>query len=384
MNILMVLESDFPPDIRVENEAETLVKAGHNVNIACYSRQGRKEYDNYSGIVIHRRPISKFIYKSSVGALKFPFYFNFWRSFLNELFQKYEFDAIHVHDLPLAKVGKEMSVKYNVKFVLDLHENWPALLDVSDHTKGMAGRMLSNSKQWRAYELEYCKKADDIVVVVYEAKDRLVKSGINPDKISVVSNTLNFNNFELVSGAPDPQFITAVYAGGITRHRGLQYVIKGVKYVDDNSFRVWILGDGAYKNELINLVKEEGVEDKVKLLGWKTFKEMQSYLGKADIFLIPHVKSGHTDSTIPHKIFQYMFYGKPMIVSDCAPLERIVKETKSGIVYRFDDPKDFGDKVNSLIKGKSDVEIDTDFARLKVKNKYNWENDSKVLLKLYK
>lgn len=381
----MVLDHEFPPDVRVENELEALAVKGHQVHLASLTRKKLPSLDKFGKAVIHRKYISKFRLKTSVGALKFPFYFNFWRRYLNELFAKEHFDAIHIHDLPLAAVGFEISRKYNVKFVLDLHENWPVLLELSDHTQTFLGKLLSSYEQWKKYEVEFCNKADHVVVVVEEAKDRLVKLGIPKEKITVVSNTLNFNQFKVPDKSPDPDYFTAIYSGGINRHRGLQYVIKGLKYLKKapKPFRLWILGAGSYVEELKHLARKEGVEQMVTFFGWQPFDEMQKYFALADLFLIPHSKSEHTDNTIPHKIFQYMYAKKPIVSSNCAPLVRIITEAKAGLVYQYDDPQDFSDKVKMLMKGEVKDRIDVDFAYQLVLEKYNWEKDSGRLLKIY-
>lgn len=380
----MILDHEFPPDIRVENEIEALTSKGHHIHIACYTFSDANAEERTNSVSIHRKKISKFIYKSSVGVLKFPFYFNFWRTYLNQLFIKNKFDAIHVHDLPLASIGYEFASKYNIPFTLDLHENWPALLNISTHTKSFLGKLLSSDSQWKKYEIEYCKKADHVIVVVNEAKTRLIKLGINPDKIKVVSNTLNFSHFELPTTQPDDNFFSMLYAGGITKHRGLQYVIKGMKHIreTDKAIRLWVLGSGSYTEHLKELAKSEGVEEQVLFPGWKSYKEMQEYFGKADVCLIPHVKSDHTDSTIPHKLFQYMYAGKPIIVSDCAPIERIVNETKSGLIYRYDNPKEFAEKVNVFIDRKN--EYSAERGTHAVNEKYNWTKDSQILTSIYK
>ena len=382
----MVLDHEFPPDIRVENEIQSLHEEGHLVHIACYTQKGREKVEVTNNCTIHRKPISRLIHKSSVGALRFPFYFNFWRKFLGEISEKESFDAIHVHDLPLAQVGYEFSKKHNTKLTLDLHENWPALLRVATHTQSVLGRFLSVNKQWEKYEIAYCKLADNVIVVVEEAKERLINSGIAGDKITVVSNTLNLTHFQLPKTKPDPEFITLLYAGGINKHRGLQYVIQGLKHVDDlpKPVRLWILGAGSYVDELIELAKKEGVEDKVFFEGWKDYKEMQTFFGKSDYCLIPHVKNDHTDSTIPHKIFQYMYAGKPMLVSDCAPLKRIVEETYSGLVYQFDNPEEFADKLKKLVHSNEYHTKDfVESNRKQVIDLYNWRIDSAKLNALY-
>jgi glycosyltransferase involved in cell wall biosynthesis len=111
---------------------------------------------------------------------------------------------------------------------------------------------------------------------------------------------------------------------------------------------------------------------------------MQIYFGKSDICLVPHIKSDHTDSTIPHKIFQYMYAGKPMLVSNCEPLQRIVNESNTGEVYVFDDPKDFAKKL-AIIANNNDYFSDEFMKRSQklVLNSYNWKTDSQRLNKIY-
>ena len=110
----MILERDFPPDLRVENEISALIEQGIEVHVACYTFSKKNSVESYNGYTIHRKKISSFTYKSSVGALKLPFYFKFWKSFVSKLCKEYKFDAIHVHDLPLAEpiyqIAKKLSL----------------------------------------------------------------------------------------------------------------------------------------------------------------------------------------------------------------------------------------------------------------------------------
>ena len=114
MKILMLLETEFPPDVRVENEILALTEAGHEVHLACSTRKNRPETEGFGKAIIHRKKISSFIYKSSVGCLKFPFYFHFWRKFIFTLCAKEKFDIIHIHDLPLSKIGVDVKQKFNI------------------------------------------------------------------------------------------------------------------------------------------------------------------------------------------------------------------------------------------------------------------------------
>lgn len=382
MKILMVLDHEFPPDVRVENEIEALLEADHQVHIACYTMKNSPLKDQFGKAVIHRKAISKFTHKTSVGCLKFPFYFNFWRKFLFELQAQFHFDAVHIHDLPLAQVGFEMKLKFGIKFTLDLHENWPALLEQADHTKGLLGRFLSSQKQWKHYEKSLCTKSDHIVVVVDEAKQRLINRGIEADKISVVSNTLNNDHFKIPDAQPDHNYFTLFYAGGINRHRGLQTIIPALKNLP-SQVRLLILGTGSYVTELKRLATENQVSDKMKFYGWQPFDKMNEFMGKADVCLIPHVKSAHTDNTIPHKLFQYMFAQKPVVASDCAPIQRIVEASNCGKIYPWDNSEIFAKNILQLLESDEQLKEMGKNGYQAVNEQYLWKNDADKLQNIY-
>lgn len=381
MKILMVLDHEFPSDIRVENEATALIKSDHEVHLACYTQKNRPRTESYKGITIHRIPIGKLVYKSSVAALTFPFYFNFWRRFLTKILSTQKFDVIHIHDLPLSRVGIELKDKFKTKLVIDLHENWPAFLRVATHTNSNLGRLLSPNFLWVRYEKSVLRKSDKVIVVVDEAKGRLVDLGIDKDRVFVVSNTLNEDEFSAPNLLPDPKFFTLYYAGGINFHRGLHTVIEALSLLKTrlNSVRLRIAGSGSYKDELELLAIKLKVNEMVEFLGQLSLTDVAKNLALCDAALIPHLKTDHTDSTIPHKLFQYMYINKPIIASNCAPIERIIQETSSGLIFNSGDAHDLAEKI--VLLATKQVEIEP--ARSWVETKYNWKVDASVLRELY-
>lgn len=381
----MLLDHEFPPDVRVENEMESLAAAGHEMHIACLTSKGRLGKEAVSGYIIHRKPISAFTYKTSVGALKFPFYFNFWRTFVKELMAEEKFDVIHVHDLPLAQVGWELKKMYNVKFVLDLHENWPAYLRGAKHTNTFLGKLLSSNKQWEDYQREMAGRADAVITVVKEMKDFLTGLHIPHQKIKIVSNTLKTETFKASPLLPDPAYTTLFYAGGIDHVRGLQIIIEGMAKLKKRmpGLRFRILGSGSYQQDLMNLTDSLQLQDNVEFLGWKSFNEVTELLAQSDFAVIPHLKSLHTDTTIPHKLFQYMYAQKPIIASNCTPIQRIIEETDTGITYTHDSPADFAQEFSALLENPARINDIKSKGKQAVLDKYNWNIDKKELLTIY-
>lgn len=377
----MVLDREFPPDIRVENEIEALQEAGHEIYLACYTRKNRKRYEPNKNYHIYRKPINAFHYKSSVAVLRLPFYFHFWRKFIRLLQKKNNFDAIHIHDLPLARIGYEISQEFQIPFILDLHENWPAYLRVSKHTNTTLGKLLSNNSQWEKYEQTYCHHANKIIVVVDEAKTRLKEIGIDEAKIHIVSNTINYSKLATMDLLPEKEFFTLIYAGAINEHRGLQVVLDALKLLNtkNTNIRFQIIGDGSYLAELKKIASKLGLEEKVDIIGWKPFEEMLAFIMRSDACIIPHRKSAHTDSTIPHKLFQYMYFGKPVISSNCTPIQRILEDTNSGLIYVHDKAADLARVIDKLA---SDSNLYRDLSlngKPAVKAKYNWNVDAAEL-----
>jgi glycosyltransferase involved in cell wall biosynthesis len=386
MKILMVLESEFPPDVRVENEIIALSEAGHEVHVACSTRKNRQEKDTHGKAIIHRKKISSFIYKSSVGCLKFPFYFNFWRKFISDLFQTEKFDVIHIHDLPLSKIGVEIKKRFNTRLVIDLHENWPALIKTAAHTQTFLGRMLSSNSQWINYEKEMLPEADLVITIIEEARERVINLGVNPVKTCMVSNTINFENLSINAKTRNDDSFVIFYGGAINRHRGLQFVLDAIKITCEKNIdiRLWIVGDGSFRKSLEEQSVTLGINSNVRFFGQKTFNELLNILADADAAIIPHVRTGNNDASSPNKLYQYMYLDKPIISSDCISLKRIINETKTGFIYRHDSAEDLASLIEKLSNNKSLLHELKGNGKKAVIGKYNWNIDRQRLVDAYR
>lgn len=381
----MVLESEFPPDVRVENEMLALSEAGHEVHLACSTRKNRLQNEVFGKAVIHRKTITPFIYKSSVGCLKFPFYFNFWRNFLFTLCANERFDVIHIHDLPLSKVGVEIKRKFNIPLIIDLHENWPALIKAAPHTRTFLGRLLSSNKQWIEYERKMLPEADKVITIIEEARDRVIGLGIEPGKICMVSNTINFENLSITAKKKEPAAFTIFYGGAINRHRGLQIVLKTIKICVEKNIdvRLWIVGDGSFRKRLEELSETLNIKSHVHFFGHKPFHEMLEILDESDVSIIPHLRTDNNDASSPNKLYQYMYLNKPIVSSDCTSLKRIINETHTGFIYKNDSAEDLASLIEKLHKDRSLLDAIGDNGRKAVMAKYNWNVDKEGLINAY-
>lgn len=395
-NIGMILDSRFPPDIRVEKEARSLIAAGYNVFLLALGEKSEKEKETINKINIRRVRLTRFGRNANILILYLTFRDRLWSKAIRRFVDDFDIKVLHVHDILLLRTAIQSIKDKNMPIVADLHENYPAALQLyGGRRKGMRQRfirLLTSLNRWIAYEKRCLEQVDKIIVVIEEAKERIMEYGIPEDKIVVVSNTVDVEYFSKMETKAvnkyEDEFVIS-YIGGLSSHRGIESLIKAMKYLKGNlrgEIKLLLVGRGSqdYEDKLKQLAIDCGVEDVVEFVGWLSFEKISGYIKVSDVCLVPHNKSPHTDATIPHKLFQYMSMGKPVIVSNCMPLKRIVEETKSGLVFESENEQDLTEKVTELHKNEKLRRQLGENGRRAVLKEYNWEKTSKDLVRFYK
>lgn len=385
----MVLENKFPSDERVEKEALSLISAGHEVHLACATLKNEPEHEVYKGIFLHRVNSTDFYYnKARIACLTTPFYFKFWTRFIKRILLNSSFDVIHIHDLPLAKVGIKMANKLGIKVVVDFHENFPFMLKEEEYTKTLLGRILSPIQLWINYEKYVLKNINNTVFVCEEMRNRMTNIAVVENSV-VLDNTIDTKRWPVYQESEESdEFLKTIYVGGFTVKRGIEIAIKGIAIFNKESKRKAVLdlyGNGRkeYINQLLKLAEDEGVAKFVNFKGYLKLPEDAQTLGSYDVGLIPHLKNTHTDNTSPNKIFQYYNYKLPVLCSNCNYLVRLVNETKGGLTYDNQSPADFAEKLK-LFTNKAGKKKYGDSGFESVVNKYNWDKSAEALIKLYR
>jgi glycosyltransferase involved in cell wall biosynthesis len=103
----------------------------------------------------------------------------------------------------------------------------------------------------------------------------------------------------------------------------------------------------------------------------------------SQICLVPHNDYEHTQTTIPHKLFQYMLCQKAVLVSDCAPLKRVVGETGFGKTFKASDPKDMAEKLIQMRNDGDELNQQGERGYLAAITQYTWAKDAEALVRVY-
>jgi glycosyltransferase involved in cell wall biosynthesis len=387
MKILMVLETLYPPDERVENEINILTDKGFKVTLVCTLRGSKLQVEEEGNLKILRIPVSTCIYKSGALALIIPIYFLFWYIHLNGIIKKSRFDAIHLHDLPLVKVGLRLSRKYKIPLVCDYHENRPEIMKMYSHVYKFPGKWVISIKQWLKYQQKYTKKADRLILVTEEARDYYVSNyNVNPEKVIILPNYILLKRFRTFNTYSIPQpvskeYFTATYFGDTGIRRGTQTILESAALLKESSIQFLIIGDSRDQDYLKKKAEECKLSN-VKFTGRISVAEAISLINRCDIGLCPFLRNIHHDTTYANKMFQYMALGKPVIVSNCTAQANFVDREGCGLVFEAGNPGDLASKIVSLTDSETYHKLSNKAINC-VNGNYNWETTGSRLINMY-
>jgi len=394
VKIGMILDHEFPPDIRVENEAVTLAENGYNVSILSFVHdKSMKLNDSYNGVNIQRLYKPKNWVKKGRALVNTPFdfYTSYWKKQIRKFIQSNNIDILHVHDLYMLGAAFKANKSIGLKIVADLHENYVDGLSNYQFANTFPGNLVISKRKWAQTEIEWCQKADYLITVIDEAVDRYAALGVSKQKIHVVANYVNIKAF--LNVVDDLQIIerfknnfTATYIGGFDLHRGLESVIKAMPEIvkEIPEFLLVLVGSGKNLGLLKAMAQDLNVSDYIAFEGFQSPGKLPSYIKASSVCLIPHLKTTHTDNTIPHKLFHYMLLEKPVVSTNCNPLRRIIGESGSGKIYASNNASELAKLIISLYKNKDKLTEMGSMGKEAVINRYNWNAAGEKLTELYK
>jgi glycosyltransferase involved in cell wall biosynthesis len=391
MNVGILWQVAYPWDIRMEKIIKVLTDDGHEVHLVCKGKDGLSAYEASGALKIHRIravPVAGLRLLSKLLSAAIPIN-PYWYAKALKVFRNARIDRLIVRDLPMALLAGLIGKRLGVPVFFDMAENYPAAL-IAYNKSFYKPFLFCNGWLPRQYEKLSLRYMAHVFVVAYEQTERLVQSGVDRGRISVVMNTPDVEYYvdcirQQGAEAIHPARGSLLYIGKVDAHRGIDLLVRAMPKIRARypAIRLVIVGEGSERKRLEKLAADLGVVDNVVFQGWLQFESVPGYIAESSVCLIPHIKSEHTETTVPNKIFDYMTFGKPVIVSDCTPLARIIRDAQCGQVFRSGDAGDLSEKILALL---ADPNLEAIGARGKqaVADRYHWKKDAAVFLAVLK
>lgn len=368
MNILTVCSVPFPPQEGIGNHikyvAKSLIKYGHEVTIAT---RGCLNYcsSKYEDINIIKTPFVP-IYPYHVD-----FHGKILSNYINNNINNY--DIVHIHsplvpylkiDLPIVTTLHSSLVE-DIKFV-ENRDVYSALSRIMTHaiSKQIIQKQLNNSKAILAVSRSLQK---ELIQHYGYSKSVLIGNGVDINEFIPGNKNiqLNFNEYIL-------------FIGRLSYGKGIIDLIRAFSNVKRNNLKLYLCGHGKLKKELIKLVYELKIENKIVFFDYVEHSKLITLIQGALMVVIPS-----RYETGPLVLLEAMSCGKSVITTNVGLASEIIEDGKNGCIIPIGSPNIMAEKIEYLCsddKARSDI---GKRARQTMVDQYSWDVVARRVEKCY-
>lgn len=302
-------------------------------------------------------------------------------------------DALHIHDIHL--LGAGVSAK---RRLARAGRRVPMVYDAHEYVPGMTGGDPFVEAAYQQMEADLISEADAVITVSEPIADAIADRYRLRTRPTVVLNTPSLNPARQktspgaeASGPSDVRAVAdvgdallMVYSGVLGRLRNVETVIRALAYIDGVHFAAVCVPNAHYPvaRALLTVAAKAGVADRVHLVEPVAPEEIIDFLATADLGVHPMVTGlANHEMALPNKLFDYVYAGLPVVVSDVAEMRRFVDEHAVGRTFDPDDPTDLARAVREALADLPALRAAV--AAPGLRERYSWEVQAAEVVALY-
>lgn len=349
--------------------ASELSKRNFHIDIITtgYSNKYLNRYDCNN---IHRINIPKIYNKSSnnkifiilfndfIKKLKFVFYSPI-------LIKKIMPNLIHAQNFHSAFSAFICYKLYNIPYVLTIHGELYL-------KKGSGAALpLFLKKYWS--KMPHIKSASSVISLTEAAAEAAIinlgiKSIIIPNGVSRSFLSATYPKTILAENK-----INIICVSRLEKSKGVQDLLEALQFLNNIDYELYVVGDGLFKNELINQARLLGNESRVKFIGDLDHQSIIEYLDRCHVFVSPSHSEGFNLSTL-----EAMSRGLPIVVTTVGFFSKMVSNEiipgwSNGYCVSPGNPKELSDNIKKVILNNENYATFSNNS-LTVAKKYSWNS----------
>ncbi len=162
------------------------------------------------------------------------------------------------------------------------------------------------------------------------------------DKVTVIYNGTDYKRFDHIRKYDIDRPIQMIFIGRIVRVKGIDLLIDALSNVR-YPFALSIIGDGAAKEELIDLVKRSKMQQKICFVGPKP--DIEKWLAKADLFVHP----ARWNEGFGITLIEAMSSGIPCVAFRRGAIPEIIEDGLNGYLVDEVSVEGLRDKLDHII-----------------------------------
>jgi glycosyltransferase involved in cell wall biosynthesis len=281
-------------------------------------------------------------------------------------------DIYHFHDPELITIGLILKLK-GKKVIYDVHEDLPrAILSkhwIPNFLRKFISLVFERIENYSAKKFDMLICATPFITKRFKA---INKNCINVNNYPILNELINDNH----QYRPKEISNYVCYAGVINEIRGINQIIEASFQICG---KIYIAGPVSSAQ----IMKKMDIADNIVYKGILERSRLREFLNKAIAGIVTFLPEPNHINAQPNKMFEYMSVGLPVICSDFPLWKEIIEKHDCGICVDPKDPKAIADAINYLINHPEEAERMGRNGRKAVETEYNWEMESKKLIKAY-
>ena len=366
--ILVVSQYFYPEQFRINDMCEEWNRRGYDVEVVTgipnypvgkfFEGYGwfKNRIDSCCGAKVRRLPI---IARGKGGAIGTALnYLSFAVSgFFWKCFTKIEADQVFIMgNSPLTQALPAVwyAKKKKVPCCLYVQDLWPETVEMITGIHSPA--ILNPIGKMMTYIYKNC----DLIMAtspsfVGEIQNRLM-DGDDPSKVvywpQYAEDFYKKCESKSVDGIPEEGFKIA-FTGNIGQAQGLDILPKAAAIIKEKGIediKFIIVGDGRYKDNFIEAIGENKVEDMFCFCGRRDATEIPEILAACHAGFLSFANTPLFTKTIPAKLQSYMACGTPIIGAVDGESRRIIEESGCGLCSSIGDAEALAENIIAISK----------------------------------
>jgi len=383
IKVLMIVYSHLPKDPRVRREANALKENGYEVDIICLKSKQQSTFEIIDGINVFRLNLEKS--RSSKSRYIILYFTFFFKAFIktNRLWLKNKYKVIHVHNMPDFLIFIPFLQKlFGTKLILDLHDPTPEVY---------LTKFNSGQKTIKILELQEKISiwfADHIITTNIAFVDAFIKRGCPENKITIVMNSPDDKIFSRsnneTDNKPNKNKFVIMYHGVILERHGLDILVKSVNILKNKipGIELWVYGDGEFKSNFLKLTDELDLNNIVKYFGPVDLETIAETIPNISVGIIPNRLSPFTNINLPTRIFEYLYFNKPVIVPRTQGIRDYFDEN-SIWYFEPDNIESLANEIFNIYSFSNETSVKLVMA-VAIYKEHTWKFEKQKLVDLYK
>lgn len=291
-------------------------------------------------------------------------------------------DLLHAHSPALNGIAALRAAKVlKLPVVYECRAFWEDA--AVDH--GTASEWGLRYRATRALESHVFRRADAVTTICEGLRQEIAgRRGVATTKMTVIPNAVNIEDFSY-GVTPDSETAQRLglegktvlgFIGSFYAYEGLPFLIDTLTAMlqKESNLRLLLVGGGPDEDNVMQRIRQHGLEDKVVMTGRVAHEEVQLYYNLVDIFVYPRMPMRLTDLVTPLKPLEAMAQGRLVVASDVGGHRELVRDGETGKLFRAGDKGALVRAVTDLLADRSQWDSMREAGRRFVESERTWES----------